>query len=166
MISPNLRKLDLSHKGLTDVPEEIAGMKQLRVLDLSYNNITHIPDFVFALPHLRTLAVGHNQLRFLPFTISGSSIQDLIADYNQIDFILPTTLTGLRTLNISHNRINIGLVSTSFPNLKELDIRHNPSIIIAGPDKLPAISRYYHDAAPGNALVPVGMQYYDSVLKK
>ncbi len=36
--------------------------------------------------------------------------------------------------------------------------RHNPSIIIAGPDKLPAISRYYHDAAPGNALVPEGMQ--------
>ena len=166
MIFPNLRKLDLSHKGLTDVPEEIAGMKQLRVLDLSFNSITLIPDFVLALPHLRTIAVGHNQLRFLPFSISGSSVQDLIADHNQIDFILPSTITGLRKLIISHNHINIGLVYMEFPNLKELDIRHNPSIIIAGPDKLPAISRYYHDAAPGNALVPVGMQYYDSVLKK
>ena len=160
MISPSLRKLNLSHQGLTEVPAEIAGMKQLRVLDLSYNNITHIPDFVMALPHLRTLAIGHNLLRSFPFSISGSPVQDLIADHNQIDFILPSTLSGLRKLIISHNRINIGLVNTTFPNLKELDIRHNPSIIIAGPDKLPAISRYYHDAAPGNALVPDGMQYY------
>lgn len=160
MFSPNLRKLNLSHQGLTEVPAEIAGMKQLRVLDLSYNSITHIPDFVFALPHLRTLSVGHNQLRSIPFSISNSTLRELIADYNQIDFILPSTITGLRKLNISHNRINIGLVNTIFPSLKELDIRHNPSIIIAGPDKLPAISRYYHDAAPGKALVPEGMQWY------
>lgn len=160
MIFPNIRKLDLSHQGLTEVPAEIARMKHLRVLDLSYNNITHIPDFVFTLPHLRTLAVGHNQLRSLPFSISDSPIQDLIADHNQIDFILPITLTGLRTLNISNNRINIGLVNTVFPNLKELDIRHNPSIIIAGPDKLPAVSRCYQDALPSNALVPDGMQWY------
>ena len=160
MISPNLRKLNLSHQGLTEVPPEIAGMKQLCVLDLPYNNITHIPDFVMALPHLRTLAIGHNLLRSLPFSISGSPVQDLIADHNQIDFILPSTLSGLRKLIISHNRINIGLVNTSFPNLKELDIRHNPSIIIAGPDKLPAISRYYHDASPGKSLVPDGMQWY------
>lgn len=160
MISPNLRKLNLSHQGLTKVPPEIAGMKQLRVLDISYNSITHIPDFVFALPHLRTLAIGHNQIRSIPFSIANSPIRELIADYNQIDFILPSTLVGLRKLIISHNLINIGLVNTTLPNLKELDIRHNPSIIIAGQDKLPAISRYYHDASPGNALVPDGMQWF------
>ena len=160
MISPNRWKLNLSHQGLNEVPAEIAWMKHLRVLDLSYNNISHIPDFVFALPHLRTLAVGHNQLRSLPLSISGSSVHDLIADHNQIDFILPTTLTGLRTLNISHNRINIGLVYTEFPKLKELDIRHNPSIVIAGANKIPAISRYYHDTIPGHALTPEGLQYF------
>lgn len=74
------------------------------------------------------------------------------------DFVF--ALPHLRTLAVSHNRVNIGLVHTTFPNLKELDIRHNPSIIIAGPDKLPAISRYYHDAALGNALVPEGRQWY------
>jgi len=159
MISPNIRKLDLSHQGLSDVPEMIAGMKHLRVLDLSYNNISRIPDFVIALPNLRTLAIGHNQLRSLPFSISGSSLRDLIADHNQIDFILPSTFTGLRKLIISYNRINVGLVNTVFPSLKELDIRHNPSIIIAGADKLPGIYRYYRDKAPGNALVPEGMQW-------
>ena len=160
MFSPNLRKLNLSHQGLTEVPAEIAGMKQLRVLDLSYNSITLIPDFVFALPYLRTLAIGHNQLSSIPYSIANSPIRELIADYNKIDFILPSTLTGLRKLIISHNRINIGFVKALFPNLKELDIRHNPSIIIAGPDKLPVIRRFYHDAAPSNALVPDGMQYY------
>lgn len=37
-------------------------------------------------------------------------------------------------------------------------VEHAPEyvIIIAGPDKLPAISRYYHDASPDNALVPDG----------
>lgn len=158
--NPNIRKLNLSHQGLTEVPAEIAGMKQLRVLDLSYNSITHIPDFVFALPHLRTLSVGHNQLRSIPFGIANSPIRELIADYNKIDFILPSTLTGLRKLIISHNRINIGLVHTILTEMTYLDIRHNPSIIIAGPDKLPAISRYYHDTAPGNSLIPEGMQYY------
>ena len=160
MFSPNLRKLNLSHKGLTEVPAEIAGMKQLRVLDLSYNSITHIPDFVFALPHLRTLSVGHNQLRSIPFSIANSTLRELIADYNQIDFILPSTITGLRKLIISHNHINIGLVYTEFPNLKELDIRYNPSIIIAGANKIPSISRYYHDNILRQTLTPDGLQYY------
>ncbi len=160
MISPSLRKLNLSHQGLTKVPAEIAGMKQLRVLDLSYNSITHIPDFVFALPHLRTLAIGHNQLSSIPFSIAKSQIRELIADYNQIDFILPSTLAGLRKLIISHNRINIGLVHTILPEMTYLDIRQNPSFIIAGKDKLPVIWRFYSDAAPGYALMPDGMQYY------
>ena len=159
MISPNLRKLNLCHQGLTEVPAEIAGMKQLCVLDISYNSITHIPDFVFALPHLRTLAIGHNQIRSIPFSIANSPIRELIADYNQIDFILPSTLVGLRKLIISHNLINIGLVYTEFPNLKELDIRYNPSIIIAGANKIPSISRYYHDNMPRQAQTPNGLQF-------
>ena len=160
MISPNLRKLNLSHQGLTEVPAEIAGMKQLRVLNLSYNSITHIPDFVFALPRLRTLAIGHNQIRSIPFSIANSPIRELIADYNQIDFILPSTLVGLRKLIISHNRINIGLVHTILPEMTYLDIRHNPSIIFAGRHTMPAVRHFYGDAAPTYALMPDGMQYY------
>ena len=158
--SANLRKLDLSHQDLTEVPADIAGLKQLRVLDLSYNNLTSIPDFLLELPHLKTLAVGHNAITSLPLSLAKSSIKDLIADYNRIDFILPSTLIGLRKLILSHNRINIGIVRTELPNLTYLDIRYNPSIIIAGSDKLPSIRRYYHDAFPGNALVPDGMQWY------
>ena len=60
-----LRKLDLSHKGLTEVPKDILGLKHLRVLDLSYN-LTSIPDILFTLPNLRTLGIGHNQITSLP----------------------------------------------------------------------------------------------------
>lgn len=159
--NPNIRKLNLSHQGLSEVPAEIAHMKHLRVLDLSYNNLTAIPENIFKLPHLRTLVVSHNQISSLPFALCTSPIQDLIADYNNIDFILPITLTGLRKLIISHNRLNIGLIRTPLPSMHHLDIRHNPAIQFADrTHNLPNISRYYHDPMPGGILMPAGMQYY------
>lgn len=159
--SVNLRKLGLSHQGLKEVPAFIAGLKQLRVLDLSYNELTSIPDFVLKLPHLRTLSIGHNAITSLPFNLASSPIKDLIADFNQIDFILPSTLTGLRKIIISHNRINIGLVRTSLPNLTYLDIRHNPSLLLASRACVPNIKYYYHDTDSHGGLIPDGMQYYE-----
>lgn len=155
----NIRELNLSHKDLTGIPDEVYRLKQLRVLDLSYNNLTVIPEAIFKLPHLRTLVISHNYISSLPFALSTSPIQDLIADYNNIDFILPITLTGLRKLIISHNRLNIGLIRTPLPSMHHL--RHNPAIQFADrPHTLPNIRRYYHDPAPTGTLMPDGMQYY------
>ena len=159
--NPNIRKLNLSHKDLTEIPDEVYRLKQLRVLDLSYNNLTAIPEDIFKLPHLRTLVVSHNHISSLPFSLGKSSIQDLIVDYNNIDFILPITLTGLRKLIISHNCLNIGLIRTPLPSMHHLDIRHNPAIQFADrTHNLPNICRYYHDPIPGGILMPAGMQYY------
>jgi Leucine-rich repeat (LRR) protein len=160
MVYQNLRKLDLSHKGLTEVPIDILAIKNLHVLDLSYNELTSFPDFLLELPHLRTLAIGHNAITSLPLNIASSSIKDLIADYNHIEFILPSTLIRLRKLILSYNRLNVGIVRTILPNLHHLDIRCNPSIQFAGPECLPNIHRYYHDTDVHGALVPDGMQYY------
>ena len=157
---PNLRKLDLSHNAIKTIPDEIRHLKKLVVLELSYNDLSCMPESVILLPRLRTISIGHNKLNSLPFSISKSPITELIADYNQIDFILPSTLVGLRKLIISHNRINICLVTTTFPSLKYLDIRHNPSFLIAGKDKLPVIKHYYHDTSPKLSLMPEGLQYY------
>ena len=157
---PNLRKLDLSHNAIKTIPDGIRHLKKLVVLELSYNDLSCMPESVILLPRLRTISIGHNKLNSLPFSISKSPITELIADYNQIDFILPSTLAGLRKLIISHNRINVGLVTTTFPSLRYLDIRHNPSIQIAGKDKLPEIRHYYHDASPKWSLMPEGLQYY------
>ena len=159
--NPNLRKLNLSHKGLTEIPDEVFRLKHLRVLDLSYNNLTVIPEDIFKLPHLRTLVVSHHHISSLPFALGKSSIQDLIADYNNIDFLLPITLIGLRKLIISHNRLNIGLIRIPLPSMHHMDIRHNPAIQFADrPHTLPNIRRYYHDPMPSGILMPAGMQYY------
>ena len=159
--NPNIRKLNLCHKGLTEIPDEVYRLKQLRVLDLSYNNLTVIPEAIFKLPHLRTLVISHNYISSLPFALSTSPIQDLIADYNNIDFILPITLTGLRKLIISHNRLNIGLIRTPLLSIHHLDNRPNPAIQFAErPHTLPNIRRYYHDPVPTGTLMPDGMQYY------
>ena len=111
--------------------------------------------------HLQTAAspyARHQYISSLPFALSTSPIQDFIADYNNIDFILPITLTGLRKLIISHNRLNIGLIRTPLPSMHHLDIRHNPAIQFADRSiTLPNVSRYYHDPAPGYALMPAGM---------
>ena len=163
MISPNsnIRKLNLSHKDLTEIPDEVYRLKQLRVLDLSYNNLIVIPEAIFKLPHLRTLVISHNYISSLPFALSTSPIQDLIADYNNIDCILPITLTGLRKLINSHSRLNIGLIRTPLLSMHHLDIRHNPAIQFADRSiTLPNVSRYYHDPMPGGILMPAGMQYY------
>lgn len=45
----NIRELNLSHKDLTEIPDEVYRLKQLRVLDLSYNNLTVIPEAIFKL---------------------------------------------------------------------------------------------------------------------
>ena len=156
---PNLRKLDLSHNRLTDIPEDIGRLKHLRVLDLSYNNLTSIPDVLFTLPSLRTLGIGHNQITSLSLNIGASALKDLIADHNNIDVILPSTFTGLRKLILSYNRLNVGIVRTILPNLHYLDTRHNPSIQFVGADCLPNIRRYYHDTDVRETLVPDGMQW-------
>lgn len=65
MFSTNIRKLDFSHQGLTEVPADIAWMKQLRVMDLSYNNITHIQDFDAAAYDAVFAGIGQNQLRMV-----------------------------------------------------------------------------------------------------
>lgn len=157
---PNLRKLDLSHNAIKSIPDEISQLKKLTVLELSYNDLTYLTESIFILPRLRTISVGHNKINSLPYSISKSPITELIADYNQIDFVLPSTLVRLRKLIISHNRINIGRVTTTFPSLKYLDIRHNPSFFIAGKEKLPVIKHYYHDPSPKMSLMPEGLQYY------
>lgn len=156
--SANLRKLDLSHQELTEVPAGIAGLRQLRVLDLSYNNLTSIPDFLLKLPRLRTLAIGHNAITSLPLNLASSSLENLIADYNCIDFILPSSFSGLRKLILSHNRINVGIVRTVLPNMIYLDIRNNPSIIIAERDQcIPNAKYYYYDSSVSYGLMQGGM---------
>lgn len=160
---PNLRKLILNHNRLTALPADIAKrLSKLRLVDISFNDFTEIPAALMALPKLRVLSAGHNHIKELPYTLPSSAISELIIDHNDIDFLIPELLTGLTRFIASHNRINIGLIHGSLPNMKYVDLRHNPAIHFVDSIStcLPNARKAFLDPAPSSTLLPDGLQYY------
>ena len=99
-------------------------LRKLEVLDLSYNKIQMLPAPVFKLPKLRVLAVGHNRLKKFPSQLVGSSVEQLIADHNQIVEIDPKAMDNLTKLVISYNPIKGILVDHYLPKLRYFDFRN------------------------------------------
>jgi GTPase SAR1 family protein len=62
--------LDLSEKGLTELPPEIGQLSNLTELDLSYNQLTALPPTIAQLTNLLVLNLSGNQLTGLPSEIS------------------------------------------------------------------------------------------------
>lgn len=120
----NLKKLILSRNEIVRIPKEIAMLRKLEVLDLSYNKIQMLPAPVFKLPKLRVLAVGHNRLKKFPSQLVGSSVEQLIADHNQIVEIDPKAMDNLTKLVISYNPIKGILVDHYLPKLRYFDFRN------------------------------------------
>ena len=120
----NLTKLVLSRNNICKIPKEIAKLKKLEVLDLTYNKLTEIPAPVFKLPQLRVLSVGHNQLRKFPKQLVGSTIEQLIADHNQIGELNSAALDNLSKIVISNNPLGGQLVSHKLEKLLYYDFRH------------------------------------------
>lgn len=119
----NLTKLVLSHNSISKIPKEIFKLKKLEVLDLTYNKISSLAAPVFGLPKLRVLAVGHNQLKKFPKQLVGSSIKQLIANHNQIIEFDTSALDDLSKIVISYNPIRGQIIDHKLYNLKYLDIR-------------------------------------------
>lgn len=120
----NLTKLVLSRNRICKIPKEIAKLKKLEVLDLMYNELAEIPAPVFKLPKLRVLSVGHNKLRKFPKQLVGSSIEQLIADHNQISELNPSALDNLSRLVISNNPLCGQIVTRKLEKLLYYDFRH------------------------------------------
>lgn len=119
----NLTKLILSRNAITRIPKEIAKLKKLEVLDLTYNRLNTLPAPVFKLPKLRVLAVGHNALKKFPAQLNGSHIEELIADHNKIEKIDANSLDGLKKIIIGHNPILGQIITHTLPNLRLYDFR-------------------------------------------
>ena len=104
----------LANNGLHGtIPEEISGLSSsLTVLSLSDNDLTgSVPELLSKLTHLTYLDLSENQLSS---TISYSF----------------RNLVQLVTINISHNQLGgrfVSLVSSTLPNLKVLNVSHNPN---------------------------------------
>lgn len=103
----NLRSLDLSDCGLTNISENIGQLTHLEELNLANNKIQHVPDALSHLKNLKVLRLNGNQLAAIPKSIQ--QLQKLeVLDLTQAE------LTALPD------------VITSIPNLKELLLKKNP----------------------------------------
>ena len=124
-------RLDLSHKKLRSIPEQVLTMSNLRFLNLSYNRIDTLHEGLSNLKHLDTLNLGRNRLRNIPEWMGRmTSLTVLNLNRNPI-LELPASMAALT--NLKHLILwSTGVVS--FPpefaalnyTLKEVDMRVCP----------------------------------------
>ena len=106
--------LNLSHRDLKVIPDELSKLSSLRTLLLNDNQIVMPPEEISHLQNLECLSLEHNQLTLLPslFSSLANSLQFLNLSNNPFIYLPPVVsqLVNLRSLWLE----NIGL--TSFPS--------------------------------------------------
>lgn len=122
-------KIDLSNMGLTEVPPEIFGCKNLRKLNLSNNKIKEIPQELSKLKLLTNLDLSHNQLSVLfSKNFNFPRLEVLTLNKNNIRS-LPKQIghqKTLRALSLAHNNLeNLPEEFAALKNLTSLNIAHN-----------------------------------------
>jgi len=125
----NLKKLDLSNNELTGIPPEISKLKHLKSLDLSGNKLTVLMSKFFNLSKLETLILNNNRLKSLPRQISGLvSLKKLSISGNLLtEFPIEiNALENLESLNIGNNQFQRFPGEFKVDNLKELWLNGNP----------------------------------------
>lgn len=101
-----VRRLNLSKRNLSRVPNEISQFPNLYHLNLSNNQITELPSFILKLTQLEEALLQSNQLTNLP------------AGFNQ--------LTHLRELYLGDNQLQALPDLSNLKNLEILILRGNP----------------------------------------
>jgi Leucine-rich repeat (LRR) protein len=143
-------QLDLSNKGLTNVPDSVFTQTQITHLNLSGNQLSELPSSIERLLNLEELDLSSNQLKKLPVGLcSLPALKKLQVQDNQLE-VLPTALSQqITTLNLSNNKFtyipdgirkfkklhhlnlagnNISLLPSwigQFHKLKSLDLENN-----------------------------------------
>lgn len=103
--------LDLSNKGITEIPEEIGALTHLKSLDISYNQITVLPASLGKLKKLEKLFLLRNRISVIPNEIGNlSKLKVIDLSYNPIK-LLPNEIGRL------HNLENL---DASYCNLQKL----------------------------------------------
>ncbi len=127
-----LKKLSLSNRGITELPEEIGRLTQVQKLDLSYNNIRKLPDEFCHLTNLRSLYLNHNELSDLPENFGNlAHLSTLDLSHNQLKKLPDSIgdLTNLIHLDLSYNALKrLPLTLVNLTGLKKLYLENNPSV--------------------------------------
>ena len=125
----NLTTLNLSYNQLTQLPPEITELNNLTTLNLSYNQLTQLPPEITELKNLTTLNLSHNHLTQLPPEIAKiKNLTTLNLCYNQLTQLPPeiTELNNLTTLNLSYNQLTqLPPEITELKNLTTLNFAYN-----------------------------------------
>ena len=106
----NIRKLDLSDTGLTELPPEIGQLKYLHSLYLSSNRLTTLSPAIGQLKNLQILNLRGNQLRGLPPEIGQLKyLHTLDLSSNPLTKLLPEIgqLKNLQILDLNSNRFSV-----------------------------------------------------------
>lgn len=124
------KKLDLSNKGITELPDELGDLSQLEEIDLSYNNIKQLPDSLFRLTNLKTILMTRNELETIPAAIGElKKLERLDISYNKLSFLPPEIgkLEKLASFDGSFNKLEeLPLELVDLVSLKKLYLEDNP----------------------------------------
>jgi len=125
----NLKSLFLNQNRLTSLPNELGSLVRLELLSLSYNFISNLPPTISLLTNLREVKLSSNRLTAFPLELALLPCLHVVdLSLNNIE-ALP--LKGLRTLtamdvNLNENRLHyLGEDLWRCPRLKILRLQNN-----------------------------------------
>lgn len=141
--------LDLSQKGLKELPKATSLLRNLETLILTENAITEFPEFLCEMNQLKKLDFGHNYLETIPDQISNlKQLEFLGLSWN---YTLDESLTNVGELlslkELKMDGLKIEELPKSFialSNLRALDLSYNHfSELPKWLKKLPALIRIH-----------------------
>jgi internalin A len=115
--------LDLSGKGLTELPPEIGQLDQLTSLLVYNNRLTSLPPQIVQLTSLTVLNVARNELTSLPASIGQLTLLTTLAVGNNPLTELPAEIGQLKWLQHLHvHECRLSVLPSEIGQLKELRI--------------------------------------------
>lgn len=121
VITSGQTTVNLSRKGLTEIPEEVFLNPTIRVLKLYGNHIDSLPERIGELVNLEKLYVGRNQLKYIPESIGNlKQLKLFSAQYNDLAS-LPDAIGELENLEqLILNQNELKSLPPTIGNLKKL----------------------------------------------
>ena len=123
----NLRKLNLSSNEISRIPLNIQKLRKLEVLDIANNKLSQLQSGIFKLKKLKRLVLANNDIKSIPTQISNLlELEVLMLQNNKIKNLNNGNITNrIRKLNLSNNSIEDIKWLFTFYNLKQLWIGGN-----------------------------------------